>query len=234
MEDVKTRSQSERWRDFFEVLLLALSLALFLRTFIFGFYRISTGNMAPNLRTGDFVWVSKTSYGFKVPFTSMRILEKLPEKGDLVLFRYPDQPDSVHIKRVVGLPGDHILIHNHKIEINDQLIELVPIESSKFSGIMGFEFMSFYRETNGSKSYEVMYTQGSSVAKDIGPLVVPPGEVFLIGDNRDASDDSRYWGSVPMTHIEAEMKGIWFSFEFFNADSEKQSKVRWDRIKLIL
>jgi signal peptidase I len=231
MAVTKSRSQAERWRDFFEVLILAFTLALFLRTFFVGFYRVSTGNMAPNLRVGDFVWVSKVSYGLKIPFTGLRLLETLPARGDLVLFRYPDQSTAVHIKRVIGLPGDHIHILQKQILVNDTPFKLVPIAGAEFSDVAGSEFMHFFQEDNGLKSYPVMYAQTSGESKDIGPLVVPPGEVFVVGDNRDASDDSRYWGSVPMTHVEAKMKGIWFSLDWSQTSKESEPRLRWHRLK---
>lgn len=227
-----TKSQAERWRDFAEVLLLAFTLALFLRTFFVGFYRVSTGSMAPSLRIGDFVWVSKISYGLKIPFTQTRFWESFPVKGDLILFRYPDQPNAVHIKRVIGLPGDNIRIHAQQVFVNDRPFDLKTLDSSIFADIPGAEFMKFYQETNGDSHYSVMFAQAEGESKDIGPLVVPPGEFFVMGDNRDASDDSRYWGTVPITHVEAKMKGIWFSLDWSGTHSSNGPKFRWDRLTL--
>jgi signal peptidase I len=225
------KTQAQRWRDFMEVLLLAFALALFLRTFLIGFYRISTGSMAPSLRVGDFVWVSKTAYGVKVPFSNLRLQESLPEKGDLVLFRYPNKPDTVHIKRVVGLPGDHISIKGQQILVNEQPFALDSVPGTEFSDISGSEFMQFYKESNGLRSYSVMFAQNKGEDKVVGPLVVPPGEVFLIGDNRDASDDSRYWGAVPMANIEAKVIGIWFSLDWSRNSRDRGPMVRWNRIR---
>ncbi len=224
------KSQAERWRDFAEILLLAFTLALFLRTFFVGFYRISTGSMAPSLRIGDFVWVSKISYGLKIPFTHARVLESLPAKGDLVLFKYPDQPNAVHIKRVIGLPGDNIYIHHQQVLVNDRAFQLEPLDASQFTDVPGAEFMQFYRESNGDRRYLVMFAPSETKSKEVGPLVVPPGEIFVMGDNRDASDDSRYWGTVPMSHVEAKMKGIWFSLDWSGASTEGEPKFRWHRL----
>ena len=199
------KTQAERWRDFIEILLLAFTIALFVRTFFLGFYRISTGSMAPSLRTGDFVWVSKISYGLSIPFTNLKLFETMPRKGDLVLFRYPDQPNSVHVKRVIGLAGDYIHIKQHQVKVNDTDFVLNPIVMPQNIDLPGAEFMQFYSESNGSEVYNVMFAQNSEPSKDIGPLVVPPGEIFVMGDNRDASDDSRYWGSIPIQNIEGQV-----------------------------
>ncbi|MEY4616059.1 MAG: hypothetical protein RJB66_1019 [Pseudomonadota bacterium] len=232
MEDKKNTSQVRRWRDFFEVVIVTFSVAIFLRIFFVGFYRVSTSSMAPSLRIGDFVWVSKASYGIRLPFSPKRIFEKIPEKGDLVLFRYPDQPNTVHIKRVIGLPGDNILIRGQQILVNDRLFSQEVLGAEGFANLPGAEFMRFYNESNGSKLYSVMFTQMPSQLKDVGPLVVPPGEIFVVGDNRDASDDSRYWGSVPLSHIEAKMKGIWFSLNWSQFGRDRKPEIRWDRIGL--
>lgn len=227
-----TKTQVDRWREFFEILVLALALALFLRTFIVGFYRISTGSMAPSLRIGDFVWVSKISYGLRIPFSKERVWERLPEKGDLVLFRYPEKMNTVHIKRVLGLPGDHIFIKGKQIYLNDKPLPLESQNKEPYSDISGVDYMTFMRETNGTSSYDIMYAQTLDTNKEIGPLVVPPGEVFLIGDNRDASDDSRYWGPVPMGLIDGKAKGIWFSLDWSKVLAKESPLVRWHRLRL--
>lgn len=231
MEEKKLKSQAQRWRDFLEILFIAFTLALILRTFVFGFYRVSTGSMAPSLRIGDFVWVSKISYGLKLPFTNVRFFEHFPHKGDLVLFRQPEQPHAVHIKRVIGLPGDHIHIRQHQIFVNEEAFPLEPMAASEFADIPGAEFMRFFKETNDGKPYSVMFAESAGQTKDVGPLVVPPGEIFVMGDNRDASDDSRYWGTIPMSFVEAKMKGIWFSLDWSLLPREKKARVRWDRLR---
>ena len=230
MEQAQEKKQLQRWRDFVEILFLAFVLALFLRTFFVGFYRVSTGSMAPNLRVGDFVWVSKIAYGVRIPFTKVRVWERLPERGDLVLFRRPDDSTTVHIKRVIGLPGDHIHIRDQQIMVNDAPFRLDAMGSMAFADIAGAEFMRFFREFNGGMDYPVMFSDKIGGKKEIGPLVVPPGGIFVIGDNRDASDDSRYWGSIPMTHVDGEMKGIWFSLQWVLEGKSPASRIRWDRI----
>lgn len=230
MEEKRIKTQVRRWRDFFEIVFVAFSLAIFLRIFFLGFYKVSTSSMSPSLRIGDFVVVSKASYGLRIPFSQIKLFEKTPSKGDLVLFRYPDQPHSVHIKRVIGLPGDNIHIRGQQILVNDQLFSQEVLGNEGFKDVSGAEFMRFYRESNGVKSYSVMFTQNSSELKDIGPLVVPPGEIFVVGDNRDASDDSRYWGTVPLTHVEAKMKAIWFSLDWVLSGRDRKPEFRWDRL----
>lgn len=231
MEEKKVKSQAQRWRDFVEVVFWTFCVAVLLRIFFLGFYRVSTASMAPSLRVGDFVWVSKASYGLRIPFVRFRLFEKLPHKGDLVLFRFPDQPNTVHIKRVIGLPGDHVHIKKQQIIVNDQPYSLEPQSPGNFTDLPGADFMRFYRESNGKNSYDVMFAQNPESTKEIGPLVVPPGEIFVMGDNRDASDDSRYWGAVPMTHVEAKMKGIWFSLVKSLSGQEAKGQIRWDRIR---
>ena len=231
MEEKTVRTEVARWRDFFEVLFWAFSVALFLRLFFIGVYRVSTSSMAPTLRVGDFVWVSKASYGLSLPFTQSKLWTQWPKRGDLVLFQQPERPGVVHIKRVIGLPGDHVHIRGQQILVNDRLFAQEVEGAESYSDLPGAEFMRFYSESNGEMRYSVMFAQGPGSAAEIGPLVVPPGEIFVVGDNRDASDDSRYWGSIPLVNVEGKMKGIWFSLDRMTSTREPKLMIRWDRIR---
>lgn len=242
------------WREFIEIILLALILAIFIRSVFLGVFRISTSTMEPTLQRGDLIFVSKISYGLRIPFVGYQIGESLPERGDLVLFRHPEQNSEFHIKRVIGLPGDHIRIKGRTLFVNERPYQYTSLTSESFKNIRGGEFMHFYLESNGERSYQVMYaTEESSVnpkaipkkssksegakgesIKEIGPLIVPPGEIFLMGDNRDASADSRYWGSLPLRSIEGRVVSIWFSMQWPQGNQGSSwSSIRWDRMGFI-
>lgn len=124
----------DRWRDFFEILFFVFILALFLRTYFFGFYRVTTENMSPTLLMGDFVWTSKSAYGLKIPFRSEKLEASYPNRGDIVVVKQP--LSSSTLMRVIGVPGDHILGKDHKVYVNEQLLSLVSTIPAAFGPLL--------------------------------------------------------------------------------------------------
>lgn len=199
-------------RDFWESLTLAFLLAVFIRVFFFSVYKIPTSSMAPTLWPGDFILASKISYGLQLPFLSTKVGMKYPKPGDLVVFQFPDKASVPYVKRVIGIAGDHILIKNNRIIVNDKELELKEI-ASQWNDFPGMQFMKFYEEEDVRGAHTIMHTKEASSAKELGPFVVPPGEVFVLGDNREGSDDSRYWGSIPIQNIEGQVLFVWLSLD---------------------
>lgn len=193
--------------DWIKSLLIALILALFIRTFIVQAYKIPSGSMIPTLLIGDYLLVNKLAYGLKNPFTEeFFYLWKLPERKEIVVFTYPLDKKLDFIKRVIALPGDTIEIVNKKVYVNG-----IPLEES-------------YVQWNSSE----IFPKNLSPRDNFGPVVVPPGYIFVLGDNRDQSYDSRFWGFVPVKFLKGKALIIYFSW-----DSQK-FKIRLDRIgKLI-
>lgn len=209
-----------RIRDFWESLSLAVILALLIRLFFLSVYKIPSSSMAPTLWPGDFILASKVAYGVQLPFTNIRLAAKEPTRGDLIAFQWTDKAGTTYVKRVVGVAGDHILIKGSRLFVNEQELKLEEIEN-KWSQFPGMEYMRFYEEYDGNGKHTIMHTKELVAGSDLGPFVVPPGEVFVLGDNREASDDSRYWGMVPVANIEAKVLWIWLSIEVHEAKAKR-------------
>lgn len=214
-----------------ESLVVAIVVALFLRFFVISAYKIPTGSMVPTLKVGDFIFAYKLPYGVPVPFSGgERWGQALPKRGDVVVFRYPGNQNVNYVKRVVGLPGDQVAIKNKKLFINEKESGYVALPDETIEDLPGHEYYSAFRETIGESTHLVIRNR-SDEADFFGPVVVPPGQIFVLGDNRDSSDDSRYWGSVPLTHLEGRVVMIWMSFDWFNRwGGERYPTVRWDRV----
>ena len=200
------------WRDYFENVLVAVFLALFVRTFIITGYRVPTSSMAPTLLPGDFIFTYRLPYGIRFPLTQTKWVVTTPSRGEVVVFTFPEQPNVNYVKRVVGLPGDRIEIVQGELSVNGKKFDYQPSNENLVKTPEEFEVV---REVSPDGDREIMRKKGPQ-AKNFGPLVVPPEEIFLIGDNRDASDDSRYWGTVPIERVEGKVEVIWMSLDWSN------------------
>ena len=190
-------------REYGESIVIAIILALIIRTFVVQAFKIPSGSMEDTLAIGDHILVSKFIYGSKIPFTDKRILKiRDPKRGDVIVFEYPEDPSKDFIKRVIGTPGDVIEEKDKKIYINGQLY-VNPHEVHK-------EMEIIPREQNPRDNF--------------GPVKVPEGSYFVMGDNRDRSYDSRFWGFVKNPKI----KGLAF-IKYWSWDSGK-FRVRWGSI----
>jgi signal peptidase I len=219
------------FREYMESLIVAVAVALVLRFFVISAYKIPTGSMAPTLKVGDFIFAYKLPYGIPIPFSGGdRWAMQLPKRGDVVVFRYPNNRDVNYVKRVVGLPGDRIAIKNKKLHINDQESSYVPLPDEVIQDLPGFEYYSAYQEVIEASTHSVIRNRADE-ADFFGPVVVPPGHIFVLGDNRDSSDDSRYWGTVPLKNLEGRVVMIWMSFDWLNRwGDERYPSVRWERV----
>ena len=198
-------------RSFFPVLLIVLVI----RSFVFEPFRIPSGSMMPTLLQGDFIFVKKYSYGLRLPVTETKVVETgAPERGDVVVFRLPQDPSINYIKRVIGLPGDTLTYRDHRLTINGEPVQL---ERSPDGGPSA----PVYVEHLGERSHDIMITNPHSV-KD-GVYVVPKGHFFVMGDNRDNSKDSRFIDAIPESHLVGEAVRVWMHMDGL-------SWPRWDRI----
>jgi signal peptidase I len=181
-------------REYFESIVVAVILALFIRTFVVQAFKIPTGSMEPNLLVGDHLLVNKfvfapTATALERTLLPMRAIRR----GDVVVFKYPQEPDRDFIKRVIGLPGETVELKERRVLING-----APIEDSYAHYL--FPVMA------GDE------TSGSDVRQRFGPVTVPEGHYFMMGDNRDNSEDSRYWGFMPQSYVKGRALMIYWSF----------------------
>ncbi len=226
-----------------------IAFVLVLRSFLYEPFQIPSGSMMPTLLVGDFILVEKFAYGIKDPvFRSQLIETGKPERGDVVVFKYPEDPRIDYIKRVIGVPGDTVRYENKEICIKPQgeshckKIELSEAVKSEFS--QGGDNVALMQrdEKLGDVSYQTLinpyrYDRVSAYQprSGVNEWVVPQGHYFALGDNRDNSKDSRFWGFVPEQNLVGKAVAIWISFEFERgADSVLPSwiptNVRFNRI----
>jgi signal peptidase I len=199
-------------RSLFPVLLIVL---LF-RSFLFEPFKIPSGSMIPTLLIGDFIVVNKYAYGLRLPVIHTRIIPLgEPERGDVVVFRYPVDPAVNFIKRLVGLPGDTIAYRNKRLYINGEAVHTDvagPFTSSEVKCSTPRSDAVRLKETLGEIEHDILVHRNSG-SRD-GQWVVPEGQYFVMGDNRDRSNDSREWGFVPEENLMGRAIGIWLNFDY--------------------
>ncbi|MFV0438419.1 MAG: signal peptidase I [Desulfopila sp.] len=198
-------------REYIEAIVIAILLALFIRTFIVQAFKIPSGSMLPTLKIGDYLLVSKFSYGIRVPFTGQLLVPLgSPERGDVVVFRFPRDRSVDYIKRVVGLPGDTVTIKDKQVLING---EAVADPHAHFS------------------SAEIVDAEVGP-RDNFGPVTVPKGAIFVMGDNRDNSFDSRFWGFVDERDILGKAFILYWSWDTERPllSADRFESVRWQRI----
>jgi signal peptidase I len=213
-------------RAFFPVILIVFVL----RAFIVEPFRIPSGSMMPSLFAGDFILVSKSSYGVRFPGLNVKLLDiAQPKRGDVMVFRYPDNPSINYIKRTVGLPGDHILYRDKRIYINGKLMpqELTGNYLLRETGERLTEMQQWSEQLGEVKHDILKYSHASDLVLE---YKVPEGHYFVLGDNRDRSNDSRYWGFVPEDHLIGRAFMIWFSWDMSGDSKSFWNRILWDRI----
>ncbi len=199
-------------RSLFPVLLIVL---LF-RSFLFEPFKIPSGSMIPTLLIGDFIVVNKFAYGLRLPVLNNKVVPVgNPERGDVAVFRYPVDPGVNFIKRVIGLPGDTVTYRDKQLFINGQRIEEqggTPYLSTEVKCSTPRKDAIRYREDLGNQRHDILVHE--VIRGRNGQWVVPEGHYFMMGDNRDRSNDSREWGFVPEENLVGRAVGIWLNFDF--------------------
>jgi signal peptidase I len=203
-------------REYFESLVIAVILALFVRTWVFQAFKIPTGSMEPNLLIGDHLIVNKMIFAPTSTRLEHLLLPDRPiRRGDIIVFKYPQEPDRDFIKRVIGLPGDRVELRRKRVFINGAAID---------------EPYAHYLTPPSSAGPP----QADDVREEYGPVTVPPDQFFMMGDNRDNSEDSRYWGFLPKSYVKGRALFIYFSLVEQPALSHLASDVRWSRLLRIV
>ncbi|SCB21681.1 signal peptidase I [Rhizobium multihospitium] len=243
MSEKAVKQQNALWENI-KVIVQALVLAMIIRTFLFQPFTIPSGSMMPTLLVGDYIFVNKFAYGYSkysMPFSpdlfSGRILGSEPKRGDVVVFRFPPNPDVDYIKRVIGLPGDRIQVKNDILYINGQAVPREPhgTFSSDYSQEPGNNIAVYSeRLPDTGKVYDTLDLSPNSRGDNTQEYVVPPGHYFMMGDNRDNSDDSRFdVGYVPAENLIGRASIIFFSLGHDTSFREVwkwPTNMRWDRI----
>ena len=211
MEKEQIKTKKSVVREYAESIIIAILLALLIRAFVIQAFKIPSGSMKPTLQIGDHILVNKFIYGIKlkVPFTTINftlIPTSSPKRNDVAVFIYPEDPKKDFIKRVIGLPGDRLEVINKKVYINNQSLE----------------------DPYGFHTDLKIYSPFEQKRDNIGPIQVPPGHYFVMGDNRDESYDSRFWGFVSEKELIGRAFIIYWSWD------RTRFGVRWERLgKLI-
>ena len=183
-----------------------LALVLILRSFLFEPFQIPSGSMIPTLQVGDFILVNKYEYGLRLPVIGTKVFSvNDPQRGEVMVFKEPKNPNINFIKRVIGVPGDRIAYRNKKLTINGQ-----PV-SEKYVAELRDETGPYqlFDETIDGKTHQIRKDLALRSLRAEGTWVIPEGYYFMVGDNRDRSNDSRYWGLVPEKNIVGKAVYIW-------------------------
>ncbi|RUM37498.1 MAG: signal peptidase I [Desulfobulbus sp.] len=215
MKNSKNQKNKSTLREYTEAIVIALVLALFIRTFIVQAFKIPSGSMLPTLQIGDHLLVNKFIYGIKIPFSG-RILIPIenPAPGDIVVFKFPKNPKLDYIKRVIAVAGDSVEMRDKKVYVNGQ-----P-----------------FADKYGVYSDPRILPASAGPRDNFGPVKVPEGHIFVMGDNRDNSFDGRFWGFVGLKAVRGKAFIVYWSWDvrknFFTLD--RFASIRWKRIGTIL
>lgn len=200
-EDQERIEKLPFWADISRSFFPVLAVVLVLRSFLVEPFQIPSGSMLPTLKIGDFILVNKYHYGLRLPVLNTKVVElNTPERGDVAVFKYPDQPSINYIKRVVGLPGDVVRYQGKKLYING--VEQPQTLKAKLPPNILLD------ETLGEVEHEI-YVDVSPNPRVEGEWIVPAGQYFVMGDNRDNSNDSRIWGFVPDELLVGKAFAVW-------------------------
>jgi signal peptidase I len=221
VQDTKTSTLKDKIFKELKGLPLIILVVFAFRSTFYEPFKIPTGSMIPTLLIGDFILVNKFSYGFKIPFTewfgddAIYLTDfKPPKRGDVVVFKYPRDPSFNYIKRVIGVPGDTIEVINKVLFINNEPVSKTAIDGEEIMQDMDEKYrykeFEFFDAKIGDANFVYQIDVNNSYSRNTPKLTVPEGHLFMMGDNRDNSSDSRFWGFVPFDHVRGQAVLVWF------------------------
>jgi len=204
--------QKSTVREYFESIVVAVILALFVRTFVFQAFKIPTGSMKPNLLVGDHLLVNKFIFAPTASALERALLPMRPiRRGDIMVFKFPEEPERDFIKRTIALPGETIELKNQTVFVNGQALT---------------EPYAHYLFPPADETQ----TDGFDLRRKFGPVTVPDGHYFMMGDNRDDSQDSRFWGFLPESYVKGRALFIYWSFDTPDNGAPAGFAPRWGRL----
>lgn len=224
-EEVELTRKDKIIREIKSIFWILLVVLVF-RSSFFEPFRIPSGSMIPTLMIGDFILVNKFSYGMKIPFTDVNLLgfnsdpmylggKSNPKRGEVIVFKYPKDKSINYIKRVIGLPGDTIEIKKKVVYVNGKALSIQETDGKKIMADMDDKFkgynLKFYDAKTGERKHIIQQDNDAYFKVDYDKRVVPKNHFFVMGDNRDFSFDSRFWGFVPRKLIKGRALFVWFS-----------------------
>jgi signal peptidase I len=214
----------------------ALLIVLMIRSSVVEAFKIPSGSMIPTLFIGDHIFVNKFAYGFKIPFVDFFsgnpfyvVKRDPPARGDIIVFKYPRDESLYYIKRVIGVPGDTIEVRDKQLYVNNKPVArdtitgpaaekvLTPLESPEYKP----ERFGVFMEHLNNVDHLILQDKDDYMAVNQVPITVPPESLFVMGDNRDRSNDSRFWGFVPYKNVKGKAMVIWLSLWFNFSDGQK-------------
>ena len=218
MDQSVASARKSTLREYSESIGIAIAIALVLRAFVVEAFQIPSGSMIPTLEVGDHIFVSKFSYGLSIPFTDTKILQYAePKRGDVIVFKWPNDHSIDYIKRVVGLPGDVIEMKQEELYINGKPVprERLPRvcsddEAPRSGELFEAHDCELWMETLGDVRHETIQVPGHG-GRDFPRKIVEPHHLFMMGDNRDNSSDSRFWGTVDLDLVKGRALIVWWS-----------------------
>ena len=228
--DIERRHLAQpTWIEYSGSFFPVIALVFFLRSFLYEPFKIPSGSMVPTLLIGDLILVNKFTYGIRLPIINKKIIDiNDPQRGDVMVFKYPKDLSQDYIKRVVGVPGDKITYENKQLTVNGKPVVLTPMDPYLHEDTFAYDKQ--FMESLGEKPHRILNKEGmlSTVPTQVDPnfphydacvysadkftCIVPEGNYFMMGDNRDDSMDSRYWGFVPNKNIVGKAFFVWMNF----------------------
>ncbi|MBC7793158.1 MAG: signal peptidase I [Clostridia bacterium] len=228
VETELSRFRKPAWQETLEQIVVAVLVALLLRSFVVEAFKIPSGSMIPTLHIGDQIFVNKWIYGVRVPFTSIRLIEfSQPARGEVIVFIYPVDPSEDFIKRVVGVPGDTLEVRHGTVFVNGNALPRDPKgrrsewDREPNAARWTEQISTAYVEHSDGKQYTVLEDDIPGQGDNVSPKVVSPGHLFVMGDNRDHSYDSRGWGMVPIENVLGRAMFVWWSWGKDGLDVER-------------
>nr|CRH04549.1 Signal peptidase I [Candidatus Magnetococcus massalia] len=200
--------------EYYDAIVVALGIAMVIRTFVVEPFKIPSGSMIPTLLVGDYLFVNKVAYGYRLPYSNNRILMgEGPKRGDIAVFEFPMDPAKDYIKRIVGLPGDRIAYQDKRLYVNGQPVKYDLQGRYTYSNELSRPVSTVrFTETIGERAYDIL-VQPTVPPGHRMQQVVPEGHYFVMGDNRDNSNDSRFWGFVPAHRLVGEAVRLFWSWD---------------------